>query len=94
MCELLYILRHPKVRKHQQCYADLPRNISAKMQPTLHTSTGLLYEEWSRTSGALYHCVTTCSEERERECVVCVLNQCKDVWMSRHGDMCGRKYKK
>ena len=37
----------------------LPLIISAKIQPTLQMSTGLLYEEWSNTSGALYHCVTT-----------------------------------
>lgn len=35
------------------------RNISAKIQPTLHKSTGVAYVDCRRTSGARYQSVTT-----------------------------------
>ena len=35
------------------------RNISAKIQPTLHMSTGVAYVDCKRTSGARYQSVTT-----------------------------------
>lgn len=50
----------------KNCCFYLPVIISAKMHPTLQMSTGLLYEECSSTSGALYHCVITCSTMKNR----------------------------
>lgn len=48
-------------------YPYPPDIISANIHPTLQMSTGLLYEEWSSISGALYHCVTTCHKEEHAD---------------------------
>lgn len=60
------ITRFRKLKRIQDTWVSyLRRNISAKIQPTLHMSTGVAYVDCRRTSGARYQSVTTLQESEK-----------------------------